>query len=124
MAKTLVQEGKRITITAAAAISSGDPVVVGANGDAQVGIAMTDAAIGESVELAMEGVFDVPKVSAAVITQGESVQWDASAGSFDDNAATAASGDVADASTAWESAGNGVTTVAVKINTGKGTLTA
>lgn len=124
MATTKVQEGARILVTAGAAISAGDPVVVGANGDASIGIAMTDIANGATGELAMEGVFDVPKVSAAVITQGETVIWDATAGAFDDNAATPASGDVSLACTAWESAGDAVTTIAVKLNTSKGVLTA
>ncbi len=124
MAKTQVQNGDRMLITAGAAYDSGDPVVVGGTDDAQIGIAAVDIASGATGQLIMTGVHDVPKVSGAVIAQGESVQWDASASAFDDNQATAASGDVAGACTAWEAAGNGVTTIAVKLNTGKGTITA
>lgn len=103
-----------------AAISSGDVVVVGQ----QIGIALTDIAATTGVgTLAMEGVFTVPKVSAAVIAQGESVIWDASAGAFDDNLATPAAGDVSNACTAWEAKGASTTTIAVKLNTGKGTVT-
>lgn len=118
--KTSVQLGDSLTYAnSGSAISAGAVVVVGE----QVGIAAVDiAATSGTGTLNMTGVFDVPKVSAAVIAQGESVIWDASAGAFDDNAATPASGDVSNACTAWEAAGSGVTTIAVKINTGKGTV--
>ena len=118
MAATKVQEGEVLEYTASATHSSGDPVVVGE----QIGVAINDMVSGDVKTLAMTGVFDVPKVSGAVIAQGESVIWDASASAFDDNAATPATGDVSDACTAWEAAGSGVTTIAVKLNTGKGTV--
>lgn len=119
--KNYEQKGETLTFTnAGSAITSGDVVVVGE----QIGIAKNDIASGATGVLAMEGVFVVPKVSAAVIAAGESVIWDTSAGKFDDNAASPATGDVSGACTAWEASGNGVTTIAVKINTGKGTVAA
>jgi predicted RecA/RadA family phage recombinase len=88
----------------------------------QIGIALVDiAATSGTGEVAVAGVYNVPKVSAAVIAQGESVIWDASAGEFDDNAATPATGDVSGCCVAAEAAGNGVTTIAVKLNVGIGT---
>jgi hypothetical protein len=71
----------------------------------------------------------VPKVSGAVIAQGESLTWDVSAGSgagaFDDNAATPASGDVTGAAAfAFEAAGAGVTSLAVFFTGVPGTVTA
>ena len=103
------------------AIASGDVVVVGnLIGIAHDAIAATT---GTGV-LHIEGVFDIPKVSAAVIAQGDSVFWDVSAGEADDNAATAATGDIVPCGVAMEAAGNGVTTIAVKINATPGAVTA
>lgn len=116
MATNYKQDGDIIDWTnGGSAKSSGDVVVIGSNGDALIGIALTDIAGSATGSVALEGVFEVPKVSAAVIAQGEYVIWDASAGAFDDNAATPASGDVSEAAIAWEAAGNGVTTIQVKL---------
>ncbi|MCG8068219.1 MAG: DUF2190 family protein [Candidatus Thiodiazotropha taylori] len=38
--------------------------------------------------------FNLPKVSGAAITQGESLMWDVSAGAFNSGSATPAAGDV------------------------------
>jgi predicted RecA/RadA family phage recombinase len=118
--KNHVQNGAMMTFTNGTGgdIASGAAVVIGQ----QIGVAAVAIADTETGEVAMEGVFELPKVSAAVIGQGESVIWDASAGAFDDNQATPATGDVSGACTAWEAAGNGVTTVKVKLNTGVGTV--
>lgn len=120
MATTYQQDGTTLTYTnTGTAISSGDVVVVGE----QIGVALNDIAATTGVgELGMEGVYVLPKVSAAVIAAGESVIWDASAGAFDDNAATPATGDVSGCCIAWEGAGAGVTTIAIKLNVGKGTV--
>lgn len=118
--RNFVQKGESLTITAAAAITAGDVVRAGQI----LGVAATDAAIGEEVEL-LFGVYTVPKVTAAVIAQGESLTWDASAAKFDDNLAVAASGDVTGAAAvAWEAAGNGVTELDVLLTGVPGALTA
>jgi predicted RecA/RadA family phage recombinase len=68
-------------------------------------------------------VFEVPKVSAAVIAQGESLTWDASASAFDDNAATPATGDVTGAAAvAFEAGINGQTTLKVLFTGVPGTV--
>lgn len=109
MATNYVQPGDVIDWTnGGTAVSSGDPVVIGSNGDAVVGIALVDIANGATGSVATEGVYSVPKVDAAVIAAGELVIWDASAGAFDDNAATPASGDVSGG--AWAIEGKGATT--------------
>lgn len=120
MATNFVQEGASLEWTngTGAAVSSGDVVKVGA----QIGIAATDIANGATGTVYMEGVFTVPKVSAAVIAQGESVIWDTSAGKFDDDQATPATGDISGACTAWEAGAATTTTIKVKINTGIGTV--
>lgn len=120
MSKNAVQDGNVIQfVNAGSAIAAGDVVVVGQ----QIGVALVDIAATTGVgSVAMDGVFDVPKVSAAVIAQGESVIYDVTAAAFDDNLATPATGDVSGCCIAWESAGAAVTTIAVKLNVGVGTV--
>ena len=110
MTGKLVQNGKRITWTnGGSAVLSGAIVIV-AN---LICIALGDIGAGETGELGIGEVYTAPKVSGAVIGQGETVYWDVSAGAFDDNAATPASGDIKNGAVAWKAAGNGVTTVDV-----------
>lgn len=113
--------GAVITIIAAADILAGQVVRVGN----LLGVAPSAIANGATGELNLSGVFSVPKVSAGVIAQGETLTWDASAGAFDDNAATPASGDITGAAAvAFEAAGAGVTSMLVKFTGVPGTLTA
>jgi len=122
MATNYVQDGGVIDYSnAGAAISSGDVVVIGN----QIGIALVDiAATTGTGAVAMEGVFDVPKVDAAVIAQGENVIYDVSASKFDDGSATPASGDVSVCCIAWEALGATTSAnIKVKINVGVGTVT-
>ena len=120
MAKNYKQEGDVIQYTAGSNISSGAVVKIGQI----LGVALVDIASGETGSVRIEGVFTVPKVSGAVIAQGESLTWDVSAGAFDDNAATPATGDVTGpAAVAAEAAGNGVTTIAVRFTGTPGTVT-
>lgn len=117
MATTLQSDGSVIDYAnTGAAISSGAAVKIGGTStSAMLGVALTDiAATTGNGAVAIEGVFDIPKVSAAVIAKGERVLWDASAAAVDDDAATPATGDFF-CGTAWEAAGNGVTTIAVKL---------
>ena len=121
MAKNYQQLGviANYTNSTGAAIASGQVVVVGQT----LGVALVGIAIGAAGSVALEGVFDAPKVSGAVIAQGESLTWDVSAGAFDDNAAIAATGDVTGpCAVAFEAAGNGVTTLAVKFTGVPGTV--
>ena len=102
-------------------IQDGDVIKMGAT----LGVALDDLTSGVTGSVAIQGVFELPKVTGAVIAQGESLVWDVSAGGFDDNLAAPASGDVSGASAiAWESAGNGVTTLAVRLTGVAGTVTA
>lgn len=120
MAKNYVYEGKTIDFVngTGSAVTSGSVVIIGNI----IGVALVDIPDTESGAVAVEGVFTLPKVSGAVIAQGESVNWDASASSFDDNQATPATGDVTGCCVAWEAAGNGVTEIAIKLNVGVGTV--
>jgi predicted RecA/RadA family phage recombinase len=120
MATNYQQPGKVIDYTAGADITSGSVVKIGQI----LGVALADIANGETGPVQIEGVFEVPKVTAAVIAQGESLTWDVSASKFDDNLATPATGDVTGApAVAFEAAGNGVTTLAVKFTGVPGTVT-
>lgn len=114
-----VQHGDRVPHTLAAAAVSGDPLVVGTG---LLGIAMNDGANTEVIDTAVEGVFQLPKVSGAVIARGEQVLFDVSAGAVDDDAAVPAAGDFL-CGYAWEAAGNGVTVIDVKINRPAPTVT-
>ena len=69
--KNYVQEGKTLTVTAPSAVASGQFITVGAIR----GVAAFDAAQGESVELATEGVFTLPKVAADSIAAGDLLYW-------------------------------------------------
>lgn len=124
MATNYVFGGDVLQYTAGADIASGAVVKMGNI----LGVALEAIANGETGSVAITGVFTVPKVSAAVITQGESLTWDVSAnagaGAFDDNAATPATGDVTGPpAVAAESAGNGATTLRVKFTGVPGTVT-
>ncbi len=120
MTTKFIQPGDVIEyVNAGSAIAAGAPIVIGK----QIGIALVDiAATTGRGSVAMSGVFEVPKVSAAVWVQGENVIWDASTASFDDNLLTPATGDVTNCCIAWSAGANGETTGKVKINVGIGTV--
>lgn len=114
-----VQNGRRIDHTLAAAVSSGDVVVVGN----MVCVASVDGEIGDTIALAVSEVYNLPKLDAAVIAQGETVAYDDSAGEVDDNAITPAAGDITNFGIAWE--GKGATTgesIAVLLTPGTGVV--
>ena len=71
--KNYVQKGENITVTAPAATTSGEGVLIGN----LFGIAAGDAAIGEDLDLVTVGVFAMPKVSTDVLAVGDLVYWDA-----------------------------------------------
>jgi len=120
MANNYIQPGEVIDYTAGSNITSNQVVVVGQ----MLGVALSDIANGETGSVQIRGVFDVPKVSGAVIAAGESLVWDVSAGKFDDNAATPATGDISGPpAVAVEAAGNGVTSIKVLFTGVPGTKT-
>lgn len=114
-----VNAGETLTYTnSGSAINSGSVVVVGQ----QVCVALVDIPNGGTGTLAAKGRFTLPKVSAAVIAQGESVIWDASESAFEDNQATPATGDVSGCCVAAEAAGDGDTSIDILLNIGIGTV--
>lgn len=114
--KNFVADGKVITVTAPAAVSSGDMVRVGK----LLGVAQADAASGASVEIAVGGVFNLPKATGA-LTAGASLDYDTSAGNFAAGI-TPASGDIEDCAIAVAAAASGDTTVKALLIAGTGTL--
>jgi len=122
--KNFVNEGKTMPYTngGGATITSGSVVVIGA----MLAVATVDIAPGETGTVATEGVFDLPKVNAAVIGQGQTLTWDISAGAFDDDQATAATGDITGAcAIAWETKGATTDgTIRVKLTGAPGTVKA
>lgn len=119
--KNAHQRGEVMTFTAGAAIVSGQVVAV----QNLLGVATGDVANGAQGELQLHGVHRVPKVSAAAISQGQPMLWDASAAAFDVSTALAASGDISGpVAVAWETAGAGVATILVKFTGVPGTRTA
>lgn len=118
--KNYVQPGDVIDYTAGGtAITSGDVVTVGG----LIGVAVTDIPANGTGAVAVTGVYDLPKVAAAVVTVGEHVIWDASETAFNDAGTALAAGDISKCCVAVAAAGNGDTTVRVLINAGLGTVT-
>lgn len=121
MASNYIQSDEQLvwTNTTGSAVTSGSIVKIGA----VLGVALVDIANGASGTVKLEGTFLLPKVAGAVIAQGETLTWDVSAAAFDDNAATAATGDVTGACAfAFSAAGNGVTTLEVILTGVPGTV--
>ncbi|WP_339678346.1 DUF2190 family protein [uncultured Zhongshania sp.] len=110
MADNYVAAGNVLDHTASGDIASGAVVVMGNI----LGVALDAIANGETGPVQIKGVFTVPKVSGAVIAQGDSLTYDITAEAFDDNAATAAAGDITGAAAvAAAAAGDGATTMQV-----------
>ena len=104
--KNYVQQGQVLTLSAPGAVVSGQYVTVGAIR----GVAAYDAASGEPVELATEGVFSLPKATAEDIAAGDVVYWNGTACTK-----TPGTGSKPLVGVAVKAAGNGVATVNVKL---------
>ncbi len=107
MATNFVQQGSVLTLTAPYALSSGDGFKVGSI----LAVAAADAASGATVEGITEGVFTLPKLSTGVVAVGDQLYWD------DTNKEVTLT-DISNTliGVATTAAGNGVTTVNVRLN--------
>jgi len=76
--KNYIQAGANLSIVAVAAATGGAGVKLGSI----FGIAQETAAIGDSVVLVREGVFEVAKASAQAWTIGAKIYWDDTAKLF------------------------------------------
>ena len=70
--KNYVQPGNTITLTAPYAVAAGDGLLVGSI----FGVAAGTAALGEPVETALTGVFDLTKIGSQAWTAGARIFWD------------------------------------------------
>lgn len=76
MAYNFVQAGSALTIPALAAVASGGIVQAGSI----IGVAAGSAAAGQSVDVIVTGVFQLPKVAADAVTLGAPIYWDEATG--------------------------------------------
>ncbi len=70
--KNYVQPGNTITLTAPYAVTSGDGLLVGSI----FGVAAGTAALGDPVETAVVGVYDLKKVASQAWAVGDKIYWD------------------------------------------------
>lgn len=123
MTNKYVARGDIVNYIAAGTITSGQVVVMGHT----LGVALKSGVSGDTIPVAIEGVFELPKVSAAVFVVGEKLIFDVSAasgaGEFDDSAATPATGDLTGAAIAMRLGANAETTCLVKLTPGNVTVT-
>lgn len=120
MANNREQNGRRITFDPGATVVSGQIVAVGS----LLVVCLVDGVTGVEMEGAVSEVYRLPKLDAAVIAQGDYVDFDSSGDEIDDNAMTPASGDLSDCGIAWETKGSTTgETILVKLNQYAGTLT-
>jgi predicted RecA/RadA family phage recombinase len=105
--KNYIQDGMRMNYTPSSAVTSGQAVLVGS----KIGVAVADIAANATGALAMDGVFELPKVTTDVVAQGDALYWDNTAKKLTKTATNNTY-----AGYAVEAAGNGTTTVKVRIN--------
>lgn len=119
MSTKFVKQGDSMNVTLSGTVAVNDVDVIGTG---IIGVALKAGVSGDVIPYAISGVYYIPKVTGAVIAQGEQVYWDVSAGNCDDNAATPATGDFL-CGMADEAAGSGVLEIAVHINKRTTTVT-
>lgn len=112
--KNAHQDGRVLDVTLAADVASGGVVAAGR----LIGVAVTSGVATDTIAVHVEGVFNLPKLSTAVIAVGDPVTWDVSASQV--IVASAATGDVENFGYAVEAAGNGTTDVLVRLTPGTG----
>lgn len=116
MAKNYKFPGVVIDITASADLTSGQAAIVGT----LLAVALTDIPSGGKGSAQIEGVFELPKLSTAVVAAGAPLHWDAAAGRF--IVSGAAAGDLENCAVAIAASGNGAATVLAKLTPGGGAV--
>ena len=110
--KNFIQPGDVLTVTApTGGVVSGEMVVI----NKLLGVAAFDAAENNEVEVAVAGVFEVPKKSTDTQAVGALLYWDSANGEM----TTTASGNTK-AGYAVEAAGSGATLVKIRLAPGVG----
>lgn len=116
--KNAHQDGRVLDVVLTAAVKSGEVIVK----NKLVGVAVTDGEVGDTVATHVEGVFSLPKLVAATFEVGAVVNWD-----VDGKQAISAAGGTGDVNSigyAIEAAGNGATTVLVRLTPGTAEIAA
>lgn len=120
MSKKYSGEGNVIDHTLTGTKAAGDMIAIGS----LLGVCLSAGVSGDVIAVQISGVFDLPAVTAAAFTKGQTVTYDVSAGLIDDAAATPATGDLTLGCVVMEtltaSAGD---YVLVKLNVGVNTVT-
>lgn len=106
MSKIAVASGDRLNVTLAAATTSGTALLIGTI----IGVAVTSGAIGDVVAHEVEGVFELPKLTTDVVTQGAKLYWD----NTNKRLTVTASGNT-EAGVAYAAADGAATTVLIKL---------
>lgn len=105
MARNYLNDGSVISYKALSYVVSSQGVVVGT----KLGVALDTIKAGDDGAVGLVGVWELPKLSSAVIAQGDALIWDVSAGQFIVEAPEV--GDLLNCAFATEDAGDGTTTV-------------
>lgn len=82
--KNFVQVGRQVPVIALASVSAGQGVLIGS----LFGVAVHDAASGDPLELALEGVYRMAKATGAAWTVGARLYWDDTAKNVTTTAST------------------------------------
>jgi predicted RecA/RadA family phage recombinase len=109
MAQNIIQDGDIIDFVngTGATVTSGSGVLIGV----RLGVALLDIANGATGACAVSKVAELPKLSTDVVAQGAALYWD----NTNKRLTTTASGNTL-AGYAFKAAGNGVSTVNIKLN--------
>lgn len=107
MKNCIVLEGRTVDHTPAAARASGAATLIGT----KIGVAVADVAISTQGVFYVKGVFELPKLTTDVVTQGAALYWDNT-----NLRLTLTSAGNTYAGYAYAAAGNGVTTAQIVLN--------
>lgn len=107
MTTKFVQPGEVIDHVASGAKTSGQPVLIGT----KLGVCVADIANGATGPVAVSGVYTVTKLTTDVVAQGAALYWDNG-----NSRLTTTVGANVYAGYAFAAAGNGVTSVNIKLN--------
>lgn len=107
MTTKFVQPGEVIDHVAIGAKASGQPVLIGT----KLGVCVADIANGATGPVAVSGVYTVTKLTTDVVAQGAALYWD----NGNSRLTTTVASNVY-AGYAFAAAGNGVTSVNIKLN--------
>lgn len=106
--KNAIAEGRTIDHSPAAQRLAGAGTLIGAVGNGMLGVAASDTAASTQGVFYIEGVFELPKLTTDVVTQGAALYWDNT-----NLRLTLTSASNTLVGRAYAAAGNGVTTAQI-----------